>query len=266
MRKYFEYVKTAFKESLAYRVEYFLGIMQSLFVLLAQLYLWRALLGQSEQASTDMGVITLNEMTTYVLMSTIISTLISSNVILNINDRIRNGQISMDLIKPVNFKTYMFCSMIGRSFFNFLFQLLPVLGIGLIFIGIEYSSMQNLLLFCVTLVNAIIINFLITYSLGLLAFWYMSMWQIAVLWGVLGRLFSGAWIPLWFFPKVLISISNFLPFRLLYFVPISIFLGKVGLIDCIYLVIQQLVWIAILFGATRLTWHAAIKKLVIQGG
>jgi len=266
MRKYFEYVKNAFKESLAYRVEYFMGITQSLFLLLVQLYLWRALLGQSEQASTDMGVITLNEMTTYVLMSTIIATLIYSNVILNINDRIRNGQISMDLIKPVNFKTYMFCNMIGRSFFNFLFQLLPVLAIGLIFIGIDYPSMQNLLLFCVTLVNAIIIMFLIQYSLGLLAFWYMSMWQVEMLLWTLIRLFSGQWIPLWFFPKILVNISNFLPFRLMYFVPISIYLGKVELVDSMYLLIQQLIWIVVLFGMTRLMWRAAIKKLVIQGG
>lgn len=266
MRKYFEYIKNAFKESLAYRVEYFLGITQRLFILLVQLYLWRALLGQSEQASTDMGVITLNEMTTYVLISTIISTLVSSNVIENMSDRIRNGQISMDLIKPVNFKTYMFCSMIGRSFFNFLFQLLPILAIGLIFIGIEYPSMQNLLLFCITLINAILISFLISYSLGLLAFWYMSMWQVDALLWTLIRLFSGAWIPLWFFPKILVNMSNFLPFRLMYFVPISIFLGKVELVDCMYLLIQQLIWIVVLFGITRLMWHPAIKKLVIQGG
>jgi len=213
-----------------------------------------------------MGVITLSEMTTYVLMSTIISTLVSSNVIENMNDRIRNGQISMDLIKPVNFKTYMFCSMIGRSFFNFLFQLLPILAIGLIFIRIEYPSTQNLLLFCITLVNAIIIMFLISYSLGLLAFWWMRMWEVDVLLGTLINLFSGAWIPLWFFPKILVNISNFLPFRLMYFVPISVFLGKVELVDCMYLLIQQLIWIVVLFGMTRLMWRAAIKKLVIQGG
>lgn len=266
MRKYFEYIKNAFKESLAYRVEYFLGIAGTLFRLLVQLYLWRALLGQSEQASTDMGVITLSEMTTYVLMSTIISTLVYSNVIENIDDRIRNGQISMDLIKPINFKTYMFCSMIGRSFFNFLFQLLPILAIGLIFIGIEYPSIQNLLLFCVTLVNAIIIMFLISYSLGLIAFWTIRIWEADMLLGTLIRLFSGAWIPLWFFPKILVNISNFLPFRLVYFVPISVFLGKVELVDCMYLLIQQLIWIVVLFGVTRLMWHIAIRKLIIQGG
>ncbi len=266
MRKYYEYVKNSFKESLAYRSEYFIGITQSLLALLVQLYLWRALLEQSGQAATDMGVITLSEMTTYVFMSTVISTLVSSNVIFYINYRVRSGQISMDLIRPMNFKAYVFCRMIGGSFFNFLFQLLPVLLIGLVFLDFEYASIPNLFLFGITTVNAIMIMFLITYSLGLLAFWYMSMWQVDQQLGAFIGLFSGRWIPLWFFPKILVDMSHFLPFRLIYFVPISIYLGKFEIVDCTYLMMQQLIWIVILFGVTRLMWHAAIKKLVIQGG
>ncbi len=266
MRKYYEYIKNSFKESLAYRVEYFMGITQRLLALLVQLYLWRVLLGQSAQASTDMGVITLSEMTTYVLMSTIISTLVSSNVIYDITDRVKSGQISTDLIKPLNFKAYVFCRMIGGSFFNFLFQLLPVLLIGLVFLGFEQPSISNLFLFCITIVNAIIIMFLTTYSLGLLAFWYMEMWQVEHQLDSLIQLFSGRWIPLWFFPKFLVNMAYFLPFRLMYFVPISIYLGKFEIVGSMYLIMQQLGWIVVLFVVTRLTWRAAVKKLVIQGG
>lgn len=266
MRKYFEYIRNAFKADLAYRVDYFVSLAFAFVALFIQLYLWRALLGQSGQASTDMGVITLSEMTTYVLVSVVISTLVDSNVISNISGVIRSGQISMDLIKPMNFQAYVFCSMIGHNFFRFLFRLLPVLAVGIVFLSIEAPSLPNLFLFLVTLVNAIAISFLINFCLGLLAFWYMSIWQVEQIFGRSIDIFSGFWIPLWFFPKILVNISNFLPFRLMYFVPISVFLGKVEPVDCMYLLIQQLIWIVVLFGMTRLMWRMAIKKLVVQGG
>ena len=256
----------AFQNGLAYRTEYFVGMFRSVVILLVQLCVWQALLGKTGQVASNNGIITLREMTTYVLMSTLISTLIARDVIEDMSDRISNGQISMDLTKPMNFQTYTFCNMIGQNLFSLLFQLLPILAIGLIFIGINFPSLPNFLLFCLTLINAIIIMFLITYSMGLMAFWYTRSWQVNYVFLTFVRLFSGMIIPLWFFPQILVNIGNFLPFRLMYYVPISIFLDKITFVDCLYLLLQQLIWIGVLYLVTRLVWRTAIKKLVIQGG
>jgi len=266
MKKYLKFIQIAFKDRLAYRVEYFFGVVGFFFLFLAQLFVWRSLLGQSQQAASNSGVVTLKEMTTYVFVVMIVGIFMRNNIIENMSIRIRNGLIAMDLIKPINFKTYLFSDMIGKSFFNFLFQLLPVLALGLIFLRINYPTVPNFLLFCVTVAGSMVIMFLLSFTLGLLAFWYQSMWQLnALLWAFIS-LFSGMYIPLWFFPKMLVDISNFLPFRLMYFVPISVFMGKVGLVDCVYLLLQQFLWIVGLFILSRLMWRTAIKKLVIQGG
>jgi ABC-2 type transport system permease protein len=52
----------------------------------------------------------------------------------------------------------------------------------------------------------------------------------------------------------------------MYFVPTSIFLGKVDTADCWLLIFHQVIWIFFLYVLMRLMWNAAIKKLVIQGG
>jgi ABC-2 type transport system permease protein len=264
MKKYLKFIQLSFKNGLAYRVEYFVGTFRNLVILLVQLCVWRALLSAGP-VTTSAGVVTLKEMTTYVLISSMISTLLTVNVISDMNDRIRNGQIAIDLMKPVNFQTYTFCNMLGQNMFSFLFQLLPILAVGLIFVGLSFPTPQNFLLFCLTLVNAIIIMFLINYAMGLIAFWYLRGWQNTILW-TLNRLFSGATIPLWFFPSVLVTISNFLPLRLMYFVPISVYLGQVTPIDCLNLILQQFLWIGILYLLTKVVWRTAINKLVIQGG
>ena len=264
MKKYIQFIKLSFNNGLAYRVEYFVGTFRNLVILLVQLCVWRALLAAGPVA-TDAGVITLREMTTYVVLSSMIGTLLTVDVIWNMNDRIRNGQIAMDLVKPVNYQTYTFCNMLGQNMFSFLFQLLPILVIGIIFVKIDFPSVLNFLLFLITLVNAIVIMFQMNYALGLVAFWYMRGWQSTIVW-ILNRLFSGRYIPLWFFPPILVTISYFLPLRLMYFVPISIYLGTMAPLDCLYSILQQFAWMLVLYGVTRLMWRAAIKKLVIQGG
>jgi ABC-2 type transport system permease protein len=264
MKKYLKFIQISFNNGLAYRVEYFVGTFRNLVILLVQLAVWKALLAAGP-VTTDAGVVTLKEMTTYVVISSMIGTLLTVDVIFNMNDRIRNGQIGMDLVKPVNFQIYTFCNMLGQNMFSFLFQLLPILAIGVIFIGIEFPSMFNFLLFLITLVNAMVIMFQMNYALGLVAFWYMRGWQSTIIW-ILNRLFSGRYIPLWFFPPVLVTISYFLPLRLMYFVPISIYLGKMAPLECLSSILQQFAWMLVLYGVTRLMWRAAIKKLVIQGG
>jgi ABC-2 type transport system permease protein len=143
---------------------------------------------------------------------------------------------------------------------------LPVLVITVIFLDFQLPSLPNLILFLVMVVNTLVIMFLIVFNLGLLSFWYMAMWQVDIFFGSLMELFSGRFLPLWFFPQILVSISAFMPFRLMYYVPISIYLGMLDISDCWLAILQQLMWIVILLGITALMWRSAIKKLVIQGG
>ncbi len=266
MRKYYEYIKNSFKEQLAYRISFFMGITQKLFGILIQLCVWQALIGQSGITTSSEGVITIEEMTAYVFISSMISTLLNRDIIIDINERVRDGFISVDLIKPMNFTGYMFCRMTGGSLFTLLFQMLPVLAVAVIFIHLKTPALQDMLFFALSLVGAYMIMFFITFILGLLSFWYTSMWQVVALLDTCINLFAGSWIPLWFFPEVFNTISSFLPFRLMYYVPISIYLGKLEYAECWFAVLQQIIWAGILYGITRLVWHAAIKKLVIQGG
>jgi len=82
-------------------VEYFVGTFRNL-VILWYSWLLEALL-TAGPVTTGSGVVTLREMTTYVVISSMIGTLLTVDVIFNMNDRIRNGQIGMDLVKAGEF-------------------------------------------------------------------------------------------------------------------------------------------------------------------
>ena len=266
IRVYIEFMKNTLQSNMAYKFNTFLRLFSKILFLFIQIAIWRALFKGTTEVSTNAGFVTLSEMITYVIVSSLMSVIISSNTIGRINQKIRSGELSIDLIRPIRFLTYIFSETVGNMSFRIMFEIMPLLILSTSFWSISYPSFYNSLLFSVALVNGMLLYFLLTYVIGLLAFWYLNIWQLDRLLGDLIRLFSGSFIPLWFFPKVLLKISNVLPFRLIYFTPLSIYLGKIEYTESVELILQQWLWIIILFITQRIVWKKGIRKLVIQGG
>ncbi|QUI23841.1 ABC-2 family transporter protein [Vallitalea pronyensis] len=244
----------------------YLSIFQRIITLFIQISIWKALLGNAGHINTNIGRITIKEMIIYTLISTCISIFISNNVILRIDNKIKTGEIAIDLIKPINFKMLLFCELIGKNIYKIIFQLVPLILIIALIGDMPLISWKLSILFIVCCINSLIINFMIYYILGLTGFWYLSVWHLDRFMYDLIRLFSGAFIPLWFFPDFLNQIAKYLPFRLIYFTPISIYMNKVSSYETVNLIFQQTLWILILVIIEKFLWHKGIKKLVLQGG
>jgi ABC-2 type transport system permease protein len=270
VRIYFELVKVAFQTRTAYKMEILLRLFSRVISLFAQVAIWRALVGQTGEADSAMGVISLREMVTYVVVSTGISTFVllfvAHSPLRRLDGKIRSGAIAMDLIRPLALRASLLCEAIGSNLFEVLVVLFPLVGIGVVVFGMSFPSWRNLLFFVIALLNGFIIYFMISYVSGLLGFWYLEIWHLERFFAELVRLFSGSWIPLWFFPPFLLKLSAFLPFRLIYFVPITIYLGKTEPSETIGLILQQFAWMGILLVIEKALWARGVKKLVVQGG
>ena len=73
-------------------------------------------------------------------------------------------------------------------------------------------------------------------------------------------------VPIWFYPKWLSTIANFLPFKYINYASIELYLGRTPPSAAPRVMIMQLMWIALLFGIERLLWYPARRTIVIQGG
>ena len=266
MKVYIEFLKNAFQSNLAYKMNVFLSLVSSIVVLLVQIYFWRALFQDIGQTQTNMGVISFRDMVSYTLVSTGISIAISTRTMFAVGDKIRSGEIAMDLIKPVSLKGMLFFSALGNNGFRMVFELMPFLIVGVLMFGIRLPSEPHFFLFIISAINGMMIYFSISYLIGLIGFWFLAVGSLSMLFNVLINVFSGEMVPLWFFPEFLYELSAFLPFRLIYFAPLAIFLEKTVLADAIGFVLQQFLWIGILTGIERILWMRAVRKLVIQGG
>lgn len=112
----------------------------------------------------------------------------------------------------------------------------------------------------------ILINFLYNFLFGSSVIWLRNSFFLKNVNSVLLNLFSGALVPLWFFPHGLKAISDFLPFRYIVFEPIAILLNTKSHEETLFVLVMQLFWITILFCAVTLVWHRGRTKIMIQGG
>ena len=109
-------------------------------------------------------------------------------------------------------------------------------------------------------------SFFLNFILGLLSIVTMNIRNINWGYNALLRFFSGQMVPLWIFPSVLGIISDFLPFRCIYAIPMSIYIGNYAGMDMLMALAVQFTWIFVLWLTSRLLMKRVFARVMIQGG
>ena len=127
----------------------------------------------------------------------------------------------------------------------------------------------NLLWFVISTVFALIVNFNIEMLVATLCLYTESTWGINIVKETIVLLLSGASIPLAFFPEKLRVVVQYLPFRAVYDIPLTILLQKNGsdtFEGLLPMFALQVIWIVILTAAGTLFWNYSVKKITVNGG
>ncbi|MBP1904873.1 ABC-2 type transport system permease protein [Paenibacillus turicensis] len=263
MALYIEFLKKAFRERYAFRFNFYITILASVMLLIIQINVWTALYGGNGNVSN----INFGEMISYIIIASIVMTLTKSGSGQKIAERVENGSIILDLMKPVNFKRYIFSEDLGTNLFQTVFITIPSIAFTWLFFDFSLSGgFGNTLIFAITLILAILIAFHIHYIFGLFAFWLETSWYIPFFIGSLFQLFSGSVVPLWFYPNWLYKVCQILPFRFIFFEPIAIFLGKYEIHQMLSILLMQIGWLAFIICIEKYMWYKVQTKLVIHGG
>ena len=228
-----------------------------------QVSIWTALLAIPGVIS---GGITLSDMISYVIAAFLLRTLTRSNVSYKLADRVRSGSVAVDMIRPTPLISYMFFEQLSENLFSLLISGTPVIILSAVFFGIKVPTFINLSLFLTSVVLAVILMFYIEYVFGLGVFWLKNGTHTDFIVSGMFTVFSGMTIPLWFYPEALARVCDVLPFKLVAFEPISIFLGRYDLSQALGVILLQLLWLGIFVLLERLVWHTVQRYMFIQGG
>jgi ABC-2 type transport system permease protein len=132
---------------------------------------------------------------------------------------------------------------------------------------VNIASGPGLFLFPISLMLAFLISFSIDYFIGLMGFYSESVWGLSTTKEIIVTVFSGALIPLQFFPEAMQKVLFWLPFQAIYHTPIMMLTKPAQSLSVFFpMIAVQLAWAVILFMAARMFYNQAIKVLRIAGG
>jgi ABC-2 type transport system permease protein len=245
-----------------YRTDAFLWLIAEAAVPLVSLAIWYTVALQSQRGPTPRDVFT------YYIFLMFIKILVEAWNGVFMAQEILNGEIVQSLIRPVA----VFWKYLANVLLEKIFKLLLPIPLLLVIIATypQWFSPaifrpRHITLFLVSLLVAMAVAFLAEMVIGTLAFWLEDVFQIRRYKTLLEEVASGVLIPFAFMPPVIFTIFSFLPFRYMFSAPAEIILGQVEGRSALLLIGTQILWLAVLFTASRLLWSKGLQRYAVPG-
>ena len=266
IRKYTAAFSLSLQKSMEYRMDFFMGILGTLVVILVQYFLWTAVFANSSQ--TVLNGYTYQQLIVYTVFSGIVSKLVAAGFEREIADDIKLGGLNKFLAQPVNYAFFRFMAFLGEK----LTQLAAGSALSLILIlslGEAWDircDPATILLFFAAVLMGLVIHFFVFYIVSSLAFVMTEVWGVFIAMRQGSFLLGGGIFPLDMMGSGIRSAVRFLPFEYTVFFPVSILNGRLAGGEILGGMLCQVFWIAALFAVSHFCWKAGLKKHIAAGG
>jgi ABC-2 type transport system permease protein len=248
-------------EAIAYRGEMIVWMLATTMPLV-MLALWSAV-----ARDAPVGRYGEPQLVGYFLAAFIVRQLTGAWVFYTMNFEIRDGTLSMRLLRPVHpliaYAAEGIASMPMRVLIS-----LPVAAISLAVVGAGAVTHDLRLwaLWVVSIAGAWLISLFVNFAVGCTAFFAESSMKFMDAWLVFYFVLSGYVVPVDLFPPALRAVVDWLPFRYQIGLPVEVMTGAHTPGETLALLARQWMWVAIGLGTTALMWRRGLRRFAAYGG
>lgn len=184
-----------------------------------------------------------------------------------LSERVRTGDIAVDLARPIDPQFAHLASDIGRAAYSFIPRGAPPMIVGaLVFELALPSKALAYLLGLASLILAVMVSFACRWLVNLASFWLIEMRGVLTLYMVAAGILSGHLVPVHWFPDWLKVIAQATPFPSIIQTPIDVTMGFAEGRQAVELIATQMSWLVGMLLLGRIAFAAGARKLVVQGG
>lgn len=263
MAKYIEMIRIRFLMMLAYRTNYYSGILIYSINIGAYYFLWTAIYG-GKQSIEGLSV---TQMVTYIAVAWMARAFYFNNIDREIADEIKEGKVAIEMIRPYNYLSMKTMQGLGEGIFRLLFFSLPGMIIVSFVFPLEFSgNPETWGYFALSTLLSFIVNSQINLLTGLMTFFIFNIAGLLRAKRVVIELFSGLLLPISFYPGWAQNIMTFFPFQAISYIPSMIFTEGMKGNEIFSALTFQFIWALVLLVPIQGLWILARKKLVVQGG
>lgn len=184
-----------------------------------------------------------------------------------LSQRIRSGDIVIDLYRPADLQLWWLAIWLGNSAFQVLGRGVPPVVLGAVTYDLRWPDpWWHWPVFALSVLLASIIGFAVRFLASLTGFWLTDTRGVEQLTTMASNFFTGLLVPIALFPAWLEPVARVLPFAAMLQLPTEVYLGRHQGWGLAWVLGQQVLWVAALLGAGRLVLRSATRQLVVQGG
>ena len=263
MRGYLALIRGSMTMGLVYRFGFIFTVIGNALYMSVAYFLWRSIYG----TRTILNGLTFDETFLYIALGSTIFILLKTYTDWLISNEIRDGSISIYLTKPLDYPTYALAMGTGFMLTNLIGVVIPTFILVVFVFKIPIVFGPGLLFVPFSLVLTFIISYFFDCITGLLTFYTESIWGISATKEVIVTAFSGALVPLQFFPEAIQKILYVLPFQAIYHTPLMFITRPNQDLGTLFSMLGvQIFWTVVLFFCSRLVYNQSIKVLRVAGG
>lgn len=260
---YFTVFKMRLRMELQYRGAMIGGILCQMFFGLILVALYRALYAGKPQS------VPIESVATYVwLQQAFFRMMLASDS--ELVDKIRSGDISYDLCRPVNMYGFYYARIMAQKLMGSLMRAVPMLVMAFALPKGWGMSLPNSALGLITAIPALLLGLLCVCALeNITVAFTMITLDPRGMQGLLNLLMltlSGNLFPLTLFPESWQKVITFFPYAQLLDAPIRLYTGEYAPGDALRVYALQAFWVIILIAIGVSMWNANRKRMIVQGG
>ncbi|ROR23919.1 ABC-2 type transport system permease protein [Mobilisporobacter senegalensis] len=267
MNKYLSFFRLRFIYGFQYRAAALAGIMTQFTWGALEILMFKAFYNADAKAFP----MTFSALVSYVWMQQAFLALFMTWILENeIFDIITNGNIAYELCRPVDVYNMWFTRSMANRLSKALLRSMPILLFA-VFLPAPYGlrlpdNGKTFSWFLLTMVLGFLTVIAYCMLLYIINFYTISPMGIRMVSVAVVEFFSGAVIPLPFFPKGIREIFEILPFASMQNVPLRIYSGDISGTGLYRAAGLQIFWVILLIVAGKILMTKALKKVVVQGG
>lgn len=185
----------------------------------------------------------------------------------DIAERVRTGDIAIDLGRPVHPVLPWLAEDLGRAGQACLIRFLAPLAVGGLVFGLRVPEHAvTVPLFLLSGLLAVLVSFGARLLVNLAAFWILDVRGLLTLYMVGSNVLSGLVVPVAFFPDWLRAVAYATPFPWMLQTPVDVAVERVSGVDAAVALGIQVAWAAALVGGAAAVLGRGTRRLVVQGG
>lgn len=244
---------------------FLLELVGMLFPIAMQYFLWTAIFKSSSQS--NIYGYSYYQIIVYTVFANLISRFVATGYFkYEIADDIKNGGLSKYIVKPIGYGGYRLSCFLGEKLSQLIFMCIVFVVILLMFNGVSGIELNRLCAFIISLIFALIIQFLIYFVISAIAFFVEEISHLFFVVQLSIDVMSGKVIPLDMFGNKITYAFALLPFKYMVYYPTNIINGKLSSHEILVGFYMMCIWVLMLAIVSKVVWKKCIFKYIAAGG